>query len=68
MKGRYFHGLWVTGVALSSQYNWKTKFKLSAEKVHEKPIEIKKIDDQKSCIIVIGTTGKLFFSHFEKIQ
>ena len=58
MNSRHFYGLWVTGAALTSHYSLKNKAIVLAENVEEiqeQPLENLK---QKSCIIIVGTTGK----------
>ena len=56
MKLRYFQGVWVTGAALSTLYPWK-KTQVYAESLENSPEEPLQEKKQKSCIIVVGTTG-----------
>ena len=56
MKLRYFQGVWVTGAALSTLYPWK-KTQVYAESPENSPEEPLREKKQKSCIIVVGTTG-----------
>ena len=58
MKTRHFYGLWVTGAALTSHYSLKNKAIVSAENVEEIPKQPLEKLKQKSCIIIVGTTGK----------
>ena len=53
------HGAWVTTVA-TSVGSYQTK-KLKAEEVTSPPL-VKKIENfaNKSCIVVVGSTGKIF--------
>jgi len=58
MNSRHFYGLWVTGAALTSQYSLKNKAAVLAENVEEIPEQQLEKLKQKSCIIIVGTTGK----------
>ena len=55
MKSRHFYGLWVT---LTSHYSYKNKTIVFAENVEEIPEQPLEKLKQKSCIIIVGTTGK----------
>ena len=58
MNSRHFYGLWVTGAALTSHYSYKNKTIVFAENVEEIPEQPLEKLKQKSCIIIVGTTGK----------
>ena len=58
MKSRHFYGLWVTGAALTSHYSLKQRTIVLAESVEEIPEQPLEKLKQKSCIIIVGTTGK----------
>ena len=57
MKSRYLHSLWITGVAITSQSSWKHRTKICAENFEENAEQPLNKERQKSCIIVVGTTG-----------
>lgn len=63
MRPRFIYGLWVTSAAVT----WKWTKPILAEKPAEPKIdtkteELKNINEkQKSCVIVVGTTGKIFY-------
>jgi hypothetical protein len=58
MNSRHFYGLWVTGAALTSHYSLKQRTNVFAENVEEIPEQPLEKLKQKSCIIIVGTTGK----------
>ena len=58
LSPRNIHGLWVTSVAFGATYHSTFKEQIFAENVHEIDKEPAKTTKQKSCIIVVGTTGK----------
>ena len=58
MNSRHFYGLWVTSAALTSYYSLKNKTIVLAENVEEIPEQPLEKLKQKSCIIIVGTTGK----------
>ena len=60
MKLRYFQGVWVTGVAISTLYPWKKQTHVYAENSENSPEEPIQKKKQKSCIIVVGTTGMYY--------
>ena len=59
MKSKYLHSLWVTGAAITSQSIWKNRTNICAENFEENVKQPLNKERQKSCIIVVGTTGML---------